>query len=346
MTHPGLGHHGSVPALTPMLTVAATDPADLPDDGTRWAYEVKWDGVRVLAHVRDGAVRLVSRAGNEVTAAYPELAALGRVHPDVVLDGEVVVLRDGVPSFAALAGRMHVRDRRRVAELAAVAPATFLAFDVLALDGHDLTAGGGALRWSDRRRLLEGLAEAVPPGEAWQVSPVYDDRDSLVSATRARHLEGVIAKRRSSLYRPGVRSGDWVKLAHRRVQSAVVGGWRRESGSRDRLGSLLVGVPQSPPLPGDRDVGLVFAGRVGSGITAGVAAELQSRLVPCEVCPFVTEVPAVDARGTIWTPPRVVVDVRYLTRGAEGRLRQPVFRGIRDDLAPHDVRWEGEQWAG
>ncbi len=323
-------------ALRPMLATAAPSADRLPVDGRAWAYEVKWDGVRVLAHIGDRPdgrrLRLVSRAGNEVTAAYPELAApaaLAGIHPDAVLDGEVVALRGGVPSFAALAMRMHVRDPRRAQDLAAASPATYLAFDVLALDGADVTK----LAWTDRRALLEALAEGTDPVVGWQVSPVYDDRDALVQATRAQGLEGVVAKRRSSRYHPGQRTGDWVKLAHKRVQSCLVGGWRWETGSRDRLGALLVGVP-------DGSGGLAFAGRVGSGITAATAAELQRLLTPSERCPFTTDVPAVDADGTIWTPPRVVVDVRYLSRGAEGRLRQPVFRGIRADLSIDDVRWE------
>lgn len=315
-----------------MLTVPAGGSGGLPD-GPEWAYEVKWDGVRVLVHLGGGRVRLVSRAGNDVTGGYPELAALGRVHPSAVLDGEVVVLRDGIPSFAALANRMHVRDPRRAAELAAAMPATLLAFDLLELDGHDLTASGRALTWTQRRALLDALAEDVPPGGAWQVSPVYDDARVLVEATRAQGLEGVVAKRRSSPYRPGVRSPDWVKLPHRRVQSVVVGGWRPETGGRDRLGSLLVGVP-------DGAGGLTFAGRVGSGITAAVAHRLQQDLTVVEGTPFTTAVPAMDARGTRWAEPRLVVDVRYLTRGAQDRLRQPVFRGVRDDLTPDDVRWE------
>lgn len=330
--------HGGVSAgVTPMLATAASSVDDLPADGREWAYEVKWDGVRVLAHLGDRSagrrVHLMSRAGNEVTAAYPELLALERVHPDAVLDGEVVVLRGGLPSFAALAERMHVRDARRAAELAARTPATYLAFDVLALDGADVTTRGSGLSWRDRRHLLEALAAGTDPLRCWQVSPVYDDRDALVEATRVQGLEGVVAKRRTSGYHPGRRTRDWVKLAHRRVQSCVVGGWRPESGGRDRLGTLLVGVP-------DGDGGLAFAGRVGSGITAATAAELQRRLAPSPTCPFTTEVPAVDVVGTTWTPPRVVVDVRYLGRGEAGRLRQPVFRGIRDDLTPDDVRWE------
>ena len=247
-----------------------------------------------------------------------------------MLDGEVVVLRGGVPSFSALATRMHVRDPRRAAALAASTPASFLAFDVLVLDGADVTVRGSGLPWTDRRALLATLADGA---HGWQVSPVYDDRDALIEATRAQGLEGVVAKRRSSRYHPGARTGDWVKFAHKRVQSTLVGGWRWETGGRDRLGALLVGVP-------DGAGGLTYAGRVGSGITASAAAELQGLLTPSDSCPFTTEVPAVDAAGTTWTPPRVVVDVRYLGRGEAGRLRQPVFRGVRDDLTARDVRWE------
>ncbi len=311
-----------------MLTTTADSPAAIPADGTAWAYEVKWDGVRVLADVEQGRVRLISRAGNEVTAAYPELTGLAEVRPDAVLDGEIVVLRDGVPSFTALAERMHVRDAARARALAVRAPATYIAFDLLRLDGADVTA----LPWTQRRALLEQLAVGA---RDWQTSPVYDDRDSLVAATREQGLEGVVAKRRSSRYIPGARTGDWVKLAHTRVQSCLVGGWRWETGGRDRLGALLVGVP-------DGAGGLTFAGRVGSGITAATAAELRRlfEAAPSAGSPFTTEVPAVDSQGTIWTTPRVVIDVRHLGRNDGGRLRQPVLRGIRTDLGPDDVRWE------
>jgi bifunctional non-homologous end joining protein LigD len=316
-----------------MLAVAAETAADLPADGTAWAYEVKWDGVRALAHLRDGRLRLVSRAGNDITAGYPELTPLGRLHPDAVLDGEIVVLRAGRPSFAALAERMHVREPRAVRALAAAAPATYLVFDLLRLDGADTTG----LPWTRRRALLEQLAEGAdgPGPTSWRVGPVYDDRDALLAATREQHLEGVVAKRREARYRPGARSADWVKLAHRHHQVALVGGWRCQTGSRDRLGALLLGMP-------DGAGGLAFIGRVGSGITAEVARRLreQFQAAPAPQCPFTTAVPAADVRGTIWTLPRVVVEVRYLGRGAADRLRQPVFRGVRTDLGPDDVRWE------
>ncbi|HYJ76853.1 MAG TPA: hypothetical protein VEV65_14695, partial [Kineosporiaceae bacterium] len=237
-----------------MLAVPAERVGGLPLDGSTWAYEVKWDGMRVLADVQDGRVRLWSRRGNDVTVAFPELAGLAAAHADVLLDGEVVVLRTGVPSFSALAERFHVRDARRAAVLASAAPATLIAFDVLRLYGVDLTGRP----WQERREALERLG---PSGTAWQLSPVYDDGPALLDATRERGLEGIVAKRRASPYREGARSGDWVKLAHQRVESCVVGGWRAETDDAGRVGALLLGLWSDGP---GRRV-LRYAGKAGSG---------------------------------------------------------------------------------
>jgi len=352
--------------MRPMLTTVAQSAAGLPPDGEAWAYEVKWDGVRVLADVggEPPRVRLTSRAGNDVTAGYPEAASLAELAlaspaadggpADLLLDGEIVVLRSGIPSFSALAERMHVRDPRRVTALAARTPATFIVFDILRRGGVDLTAQP----WSARREVLEQLVAAAtarpagravgPPAEAtpgsaagpraWQLSPVYADRDALVAATLEQGLEGVVAKRRSSRYAPGGRTGDWVKLAHKHLQACLVGGWRWEVGGRDRIGALLLGIWR-PAADGPV---LAFAGRVGSGISAAVERELRELLGPLRApsSPFGTPVPAIDADGAVWTTPQVVVEVRYLGRGGSGRLRQPVFRGIRSDLDPADVQDE------
>jgi bifunctional non-homologous end joining protein LigD len=329
-----------------MLAATADPRVGLPRDGARWAYEVKWDGMRVLADLRDGAVRLSSRAGNEVTTAWPELAAIGEVHPDVLLDGEVVVLRRGVPSFGALAERMHVRDRRRAAAYAASAPATFIAFDVLRLYGVDLTGR----TWQERREVLERLP---PSGRAWQLSPVYDDAEVLLAATLEQGLEGVVAKRRASRYAPGGRNGDWVKLPHHRVQACVVGGWRPETDDPRRIGSLLLGVWDLGGEPGAAAAGgaaaggaaarrLRFVGKVGSGLATASQVGVVAALAPHgrATSPFGTEVPRAEAAGAHWLEPRVVVEVRYLGRSEAGRLRQPVFRGLRTDLDPDEVAEE------
>jgi bifunctional non-homologous end joining protein LigD len=277
-------------------------------------------------------VHLTSRRGNEVTTAYPELTGLGAAHADVLLDGEVVVLRAGIPSFAALAERMHVRDARRARALASVSPATFIAFDVLRLYGVDLTGRP----WQDRREALERLA---PSGQAWQLSPVYDDRDALVAATLEQGLEGVVAKRRSSPYRPGSRSGDWVKLAHQRLQACVVGGWRTETTDPSRIGALLLGVWDDDPADGRV---LRFVGRAGSGLATNDQGDLRALLEPLAVgrSPFGTPVPRVDAVGARWVRPEAVVEVRHLGHTDGGRLRQPVVRGFRSDLDPDEVREE------
>ncbi len=315
------------------MLAAPIDPdAGLPTDGAVWAYEVKWDGMRVLADVHDGTVRLTSRLGNDVTVAWPELATLGEVHPDVLLDGEIVVLRRGVPSFGALAERMHVRDRRRAAALAAASPATFIVFDVLRLYGVDLTRRP----WQERRESLERLE---PSGRAWQLSPVYDDGALLLEATRDQGLEGVVAKRRASRYAPGARNGDWLKLPHRRVQTCVVGGWRTETDDARRIGALLLGVWDRPRAPDGGGPALRFVGRVGSGLATAHQDDLVAALAPHarDSSPFGTPLPREDVVGTRWLEPRVVVDVRYLGRSENGRLRQPVFRGLRADVDPATV---------
>jgi bifunctional non-homologous end joining protein LigD len=329
-----------------MLATPADPERGLPADGERWAYEVKWDGMRVLADIAEGGITLRSRTGRDVLVAFPEFEPLARTHPDVLLDGEIVVLRRGIPSFAALADRMHVRDARRAAQLAAKGPATFIAFDALRMYGVDLTGR----TWQERREALERLG---PSGEAWQLSPVYGDRDSLVAATVEQGLEGVVAKRRDSRYHPGVRSPDWVKLAHKHVQTCVVGGWRPEvsaaGGASDRIGALLVGVwegsvdDEVAGAAGGGERRLRFAGRVGSGLTAaGPQADLVRMLRPLrrEASPFGTPVPREDAAAARWVEPAVVVEVRHLGRTEGGRLRQPVFRGIRADVEADDVRDE------
>jgi bifunctional non-homologous end joining protein LigD len=323
--------------MRPMLATPADPDRGLPGDGGEWAYEVKWDGMRVLADIAEGELSLRSRTGRDVLVAFPEFEPLAHAHPDVLLDGEIVVLHDGVPSFAALADRMHIREARRAAQLAAKAPATYIAFDALRMYGVDLTGR----TWQERREALERLG---PSGDAWQLSPVYGDRDSLVAATVEQGLEGVVAKRRGSRYHPGVRSPDWVKLAHKHVQSCVVGGWRPEvSGTGAptyRIGALLLGVWEGG---GDGAPRLRFAGRVGSGLVAAAPqTDLKRLLKPLvrEDPPFASAVPREDAATARWVEPRVVVEVRHLGRTEGGRLRQPVFRGIRQDVEPEAVRDE------
>ncbi len=290
--------------------------------GPEWLHEVKWDGMRVLVEVADGRLRIWSRNENDVTVSFPELHDLARaVGHDVLLDGEVVAFADGVPSFGALADRMHVSSARRAAVLAQSNPVTLLVFDLLRLDGSDVTG----LPLSERRDRLEGLGLA---DVHWQVPPVYDDGVMLMQATAQQGLEGVVSKKRSSRYAPGRRTADWLKFPHRDTTSYVVGGWRPETDSTSRIGAVLVGEPGPD--------GLLYRGRVGSGIAGKAGQRLLDLLGPLEAegSPFCDDVPKVDAQGTRWVRPAVVVDVAALGITSAGRLRQPSFIGVRKDLTP------------
>lgn len=303
--------------MRPMLAATASGiPA-----GPEWVHEVKWDGMRILAEVTGGRLRLCSRTEREVTVAFPELAALADLGHDVILDGEVVVMVNSVPSFEALAERLHVQDRRKAAGLAARRPASYLVFDLLRLDGIDLIGRP----FAQRRASLEALGLVGPH---WQVPPTFTDGAALLAATAEQGLEGVVSKRLDAVYRPGRRSDAWLKTPHRGTLSAVIGGWRPEEGRADTLGAVLVGVPG----PG----GLTYRGRVGSGLSGRAGAALLADLRPLATAhsPFADVVPAVDAAGTTWVRPDLVVDVSSLGVNTSGRLRQPSYRGRRFDLTP------------
>jgi bifunctional non-homologous end joining protein LigD len=293
--------------------------------GPEWLFEVKWDGMRLLADVADGQVRLTSRTGRDVTANFPELADLTRLAPDVLLDGEVVLLEGGVPSFAALQDRMHGPVMQRTAQ---ARPVTYMVFDVLRLYGVSLLERP----LEERRGTLERLDLAPLP--ILSLSPTYTDGRALLEATRQRGMEGVVAKRRDGVYRPGRRSPSWTKVTHRHTQVCVVGGWRPERSSANRIGALLLGVPD-----GD---GLRYAGRVGSGLAGETAQRvLRERLIEVDRAPFTERLPRPDGVGAHWCEPLTVVEVAHTGWTDGGRLRQPVFRGVRDDLEPEQVRQEG-----
>ena len=312
--------------MRPMLASAGTAVPV----GPQWAHEIKWDGMRLLADVADGRVRLSSRNENDVTSTFPELSTLAGpgMPDDMLLDGEVVALQAGLPSFSALSERMHVSNPRKVGTLTVTRPVTFMVFDLLRLGGVDLIAQPLA----QRRAALERIGVAGPHA---QVPPTYQDGVALQTATLEQRLEGVVSKRLSSRYRPGRRSPDWLKFAHRTSRSVVIGGWRLETGSASRLGSVLVGSPATD--------GLTYLGRVGSGLAGReqdrVLRALQGRSV--DLSPFADEVPPMDAPGTLWVRPEVVIEVQSLGPSAQGRLRQPTYVGLRPDLSPDDVHDEG-----
>ncbi|KAA1422020.1 DNA ligase [Nocardioides humilatus] len=294
--------------------------------GDEWCHEVKWDGVRALATVNGARVRLTSRNGNDITGAWPELTARSNL-PDLVIDGEIIAINQhGRPDFRVLAERIHVRKAAAVARLAAQVPAYYMVFDMLRVGDEDLTG----LPLIERRARLESL----DLGESgWQLPPTYDDGAVIFESTLVQGLEGIVSKRRDSRYRPGERTQHWLKFAHRHRASYVVGGWRPQTGGT-HLASLLVGEPTAD--------GLLYRGRVGSGIgpkQSKVLTTLVAGLTRA-TSPFADEVPKVDADGTTWLEPVLVVDVDTHGVGYE-RLRQPSFQGVRSDVSPEDLGGRG-----
>jgi bifunctional non-homologous end joining protein LigD len=312
--------------LRPMLAC----PGELPRDAGAFAYEIKWDGVRVIATIEAGHVRAESRNGNDVSGRYPELRAMARSLGalEVVVDGEIVAFGEsGTPSFERLQRRMHLGSDSAVRRAMAEIPVTFAIFDLLWIDGRPLTS----LAYAERRRLLEQLELAGP---SWRVPAVHDDGAALFEATRRQGLEGVVAKRRDSTYEPGRRSHAWVKVKNRMRQELVVGGWTPGEGSRGRsLGALLVGY--------QRDGELVLAGSVGSGFTDAMLTDLSRRLAELERTdsPFSGRRPP---KGSRFVEPRLVAEVEFAEWTRAGTLRAPVFKGLRDDVDAEQVVREGE----
>ena len=323
--------------MRPMLATPG-DPRSGPPTGPDWAHEIKWDGIRLLADVQDGRLRLLTRGQRDVAVGFPELAGLAALSGDLLLDGEAVALVDGRPSFAHVVDRVHITSPAAAQRISTTRPVTYLAFDLLRVDGLDLTT----LPWSARRQALEDLLEQVPHA---QLSPVFEDGAGLLAATREEGLEGVVSKRRSSAYRPGERSGQWLKFPHRDRVSVVVGGWRPQTGTTSRLGAVHVGLPVDdgsgmPLRAPDGHLRLRYLGRVGSGL-AGRAGEMLADLLgqlPRTAYPFTEPIPHAEARDSTWIAPQVVVEVASLgpTPG-EGRLRQPSYQRMRTDLAAADL---------
>ena len=312
-------------APLPMLATAGELPA--PEEDRRWAYEFKWDGVRAVAAVHRGAVVLTSRKGTGITVRYPEVARLpdALAGADAIVDGEIVLLdAAGRPDFGALQNRMH-RTGPEVPRLAAARPVSYLVFDLLSWDGEDLTARP----YAERRARLDALGIA---GHRWVATPWFSGGGAdVLAASEENGLEGVVAKRLDSPYRPGLRSPDWRKLKNVRTQSVVVGGWRPGQGRRaGGIGSLLVGVP-------DDDGRLVYVGHVGTGFSDQGLRDLQRMLTPRATSPFEGDLPRDITRDAHWVEPDLVGEVAYAVRTAENRLRHPSWKGVRDDLEPDDV---------
>ncbi|MFF1879393.1 ATP-dependent DNA ligase [Leifsonia sp. NPDC058230] len=317
--------------VSPMLATLGS-AADIHDE-EEWAFEMKWDGIRAVAEIRDGALRLTTRNGNDVTSTYPDLAGLPELLDghDAVLDGEIVTLDpSGRPDFGILQTRMGLTRPAEVTAAMKRAPAHYMVFDLLELDGTSL----GRKSYEERRAALEDVLRP-PKGGPVQVPPAFDgDLEHAIESSRELGLEGVMAKRRDSTYATGRRSRSWVKIKHHRTQEVVIAGWRPGNGRRaDTVGALLLGIPDSG--------GLRYVGKVGTGFTDAVLDDLKKRLSahPRTTSPLF-DVPSLDARDAHWVRPELVGEVEFAEWTPTNRLRQPSWRGLRPDKSVEDVRLE------
>ena len=300
---------------------------EFPADEEDYGWELKWDGLRAVAYVSGGAVRLVSRNEKEMAGSYPELAVLaGRVGAPVILDGEIVALHDERPDFGLLQSRMHVL--RPDDTLVADVPVHYNVFDVL-YQGQDVLTGRP---YTERRARLEdlGLDSGTFRTPPWH----RGGGDKVLAESITKGLEGVVGKPLSSAYHPGQRR-DWIKIKNVKQQEVIICGWAPGEGRRANLiGSLLLGV-----YDGDR---LRYVGHVGTGFTDAMLADLAEQLRPLgrETSPFGTKIPSQAARDAHWTEPSLVGEVSFAEWTSDGILRQPSWRGLRIDKEPAEVHRE------
>jgi len=312
--------------LQPML--AHSGP--LPRDEQRWGFEVKWDGIRTVLFCDHGHMHLQGRNFSDFTPRYPEVRELARQlgAQRLILDGEIVAFdNEGRPSFERLQSRMHLASESAVKRRVRDTPVTYIAFDLLYLNGHSTLT----LPYEDRRELLERLGLEGP---AWR-TPAYHrgEGGALLEATRELGIEGIVGKRLDSTYEPGRRASGWVKVKNICEQDVVIGGWTPGAGGRSStLGALAVGVME--------DGNLLYAGKVGTGFTERTLALLQRELEPLRRpdSPFHGRQPP---KGTIFVEPRLVARVELREWTKSGTMRAPSFKGLRDDVDPQDCVREG-----
>jgi bifunctional non-homologous end joining protein LigD len=312
--------------IPPMLAAAGPLPA-----GGSWAFEFKYDGVRAVGYVGQGLVRVMSRNNIDVTATYPELATLGDLlgNHRAIVDGEIVALAEGDrPSFARLAARIHVA--RPAEALLQAVPVVYYVFDLLWLDGISLLNEP----YEQRRQQL---SELCLTGTAVRTPPSFTgvDGTAILRTAELAGLEGVIAKRLGSVYRPGRRSESWTKVPLIRTQEVVIVGWKPGQGRRaGTIGSLLLGVL-------DEAGALQYAGNVGTGFTDVMLGQLRERLTVIQrrTAP-VPGVPRVDARHARWVDPVLTGEVAYRNWTPDGRMRHPSWRGLRADRSPAEAKRE------
>jgi bifunctional non-homologous end joining protein LigD len=313
--------------IEPMMAKLADRP---PTRDADWGYEFKWDGIRAMAHVEGGIVKLISRSGDEVTARYPEIHAMGRAlgSREVILDGEVVALdENGRPSVEQIQQRMGLTSETDIRRKMKVVPVTYMIFDLLWEDGHPLFGVG----YGERRRRLAALKLA---GASWQTPPFEKGGgQAMLDASAGAGLEGVLGKKLDSHYEPGLRSGAWVKIKNHRSQDLVIAGWTEGEGRRRGYpGALLVGYYDRGKF--------VYAGKVGTGFSDPMLDKLTSLMKPLarDKSPFDAGSPP---RKAHYIEPRLVAEFEFVEWTRAGQLRAPSFQRLRAGRPASKVVREG-----
>jgi bifunctional non-homologous end joining protein LigD len=317
---------GEIEAMPATLSPMHAELGDAPFNHADWMWEPKLDGYRVLAFVTDAGVKLRSRRGLELSTAFPRLTAeLGKqVAGSMILDGEIVAFdASGKPSFNALQNRVQLKTEREIAAADQKSPAVFYCFDLLHFAGVNLRNAS----YRDRRRYL---AQCLLPSPLVQLVHAHEDGEALHSAAVASGFEGIIGKRKDSVYQPGRRSASWLKIKSTNSAEFVIGGYTKGKGSREPLGALLIGYWDGGKLR--------YASHVGSGFDGDTLAQVKARLDPLQrkTCPF-AEKPELHS-PTTWIEPEVVAEVRFQNWTDDGSLRAPIFLRLRDDIDPKSVQ--------
>jgi len=306
--------------------------SDLRSDQAHFAFEYKWDGVRAITYWDGHTLRIESRNQLDITRRYPELADLGPAlgkRPTIV-DGEILALdASGRPSFSMLQKRMHGEGPENIRRLMKQVPVLYVLFDVLWADGKSTMS----LPYTERRRILEELTIAGP---TWEITPSHVGQGTaMLRAAQNSGLEGIVAKQLDSIYEPGRRSPNWLKIKVIFGQEFVIGGWVPEKGVRhDRVGSLLLGYYDCPAK--SQAPRLRYAGSVGTGYNAALHAQLTRALKqrPSDQSPFFDRVPKKDA---VFVKPDLVAEIEYRRWPEDGLVQQASFKGLRTDKRAQEV---------